>query len=166
MPIKGDLGIQNKSGAIEYHGRADRQVKVGGVRIELGEIEAVTLRCFPALLNVAVEKMNDRLVGVAAPRPGEPLPTVQEVKEALSSEVPAAYVPGEWHFRDALPLGSAGKVDHNLVTAWLKEQNKASMWGAIYDEVRLVHSVVERIPPKPPFFFFLFLLHLLYARLL
>ena len=125
------------------------------MRIELGEIEAVTLRCFPALLNVAVEKMNDRLVGVAAPRPGEPLPTVQEVKEALSSEVPAAYVPGEWHFRDALPLGSAGKVDHNLVTAWLKEQNKASMWGAIYDEVRLVHSLVERIPPKPPFFFFI-----------
>ena len=47
------------------------QVKVGGVRMELGEIEAVTLREVPELLNVAVEKIDDSLVGVAAPRPGK-----------------------------------------------------------------------------------------------
>ena len=83
---------------------------MGGVRIELGEIEAVVLKRFPGLLNVAVEKANERLVGVAAPRPGERLPSVHEVQTALAAELPAAYIPSEWHFRDALPLGSAGKV--------------------------------------------------------
>ena len=131
----GDLGTMDENGLIQYHGRADRQVKVGGVRIELGEIEAVTLKCFPSLLNVAVEKVDDKLVGVAAPRPGERLPSSFEVQAALAGEVPAAYVPSEWHFRDSLPLGSAGKVDHKLVLAWVKDQSKASMWGAIYDEL-------------------------------
>ena len=72
---------------------------------------------------VAVEKANERLVGVAAPRPGEKLPSAQEVQTALAAELPAAYVPSEWHFRDALPLGSAGKVDHNLVLAWVRDQS-------------------------------------------
>ena len=66
---------------------------------------------------------------------GERLPSSQEVQAALANEVPAAYVPAEWHFRDALPLGSAGKVDHKLVLSWIKDQSKASMWGAIYDEL-------------------------------
>ena len=56
------------------------------MRIELGEIEAVVLKRFPGLLNVAVEKANERLVGVAAPRPGEKLPSAQEVQTALAAE--------------------------------------------------------------------------------
>ena len=59
----------------------------------------------------------------------------QEIQAALAAELPAAYVPAEWHFRDSLPLGSAGKVDHKLVMSWLLDQSKASMWGAIYDEL-------------------------------
>ena len=132
----GDLGTRDAAtGELRYNGRADRQVKVGGVRIELGEIEAVTLKRFPSLLNVAVEKLEDRLVGVAAPRPGQEAPSTLEVQAALAGALPAAYVPAEWHFRDALPLGSAGKVDHKQVLAWVEDQAKASMWGAIYDEL-------------------------------
>ena len=131
----GDLGTRSAEGELRYNGRADRQVKVGGVRIELGEIEAVALKCFPQLLHVAVEKADERLVGVAAPRPGEVAPSTLEVQSALADALPAAYVPAEWHFRDALPLGSAGKVDHKLVLAWVEDQAKASMWGAIYDEL-------------------------------
>ena len=136
----GDLGILGTKydGALEYHGRTDRQVKVGGVRIELGEIEAVCLKVFAqSLLNIAVEKVEYRLVGVAAPRPGcTAPPSASELNEALAAALPKAYVPSEWHFRDALPLGSAGKVDHNQVVSWIKDQSKAAMWGSIYDEVR------------------------------
>ena len=59
----------------------------------------------------------------------------RDADDALAAELPAAYVPAEWHFRDSLPLGSAGKVDHKLVMSWLLDQSKASMWGAIYDEL-------------------------------
>jgi len=121
---------------------------VGGVRIELGEIEAVTLKLFPTqILNVAVEKVEERLVGVAAPRPGAKLPSALEVQSALADAVPAAYVPSEWHFRDALPLGSAGKVDHNQVLAWVKDQAKANMWGAIYDELYFANEF--QVPNRP-----------------
>ena len=110
------------------------------MRIELGEIEAVVLKRFPGLLNVAVEKANERLVGVAAPRPGEKLPSVQEVQTALAAELPAAYVPSEW-------LGSAGKVDHNLVIAWVRDQSKANMWGAIYDELYFANEMQVSVQP-------------------
>lgn len=40
----GDLARRHSEGALEILGRADQQVKVGGVRIELGEIEAQLVR--------------------------------------------------------------------------------------------------------------------------
>jgi len=131
----GDLGSVDASGLFEYNGRADRQVKIGGVRMELGEIEAVCLKVFPQLLNVAVEKVDDKLVGVAAPVPGQELPAPGEINVLLAERLPAAYIPSEWLFRDALPLGSAGKVDHKKVVAWIADQHKAVMWGSIYDEM-------------------------------
>ena len=131
----GDLGSVDADGCFQYYGRADRQVKIGGVRMELGEIEAVCLRIFPRLSNVAVEKVGDKLVGVAAPVPGQELPAAGEINALLASQLPGPYIPSEWLFRDALPLGTAGKVDHNKVAAWIAEQNKISTWGSIYDEM-------------------------------
>lgn len=133
----GDLAIRDAStGWLEYNGRADRQVKVGGVRMELGEIEAVCQRLFPEqLLHVAVEKVGDRLVGVCAPPAGVPPPEPSVIQTALSAELPSSYVPAEWLFRDSLPLGSAGKVDHRKVMAWIADQEKAAVWGNIYDQL-------------------------------
>jgi len=131
----GDLGSVDKDGCFQYNGRADRQVKIGGVRMELGEIEAVCLKLFPQLLNVAVEKVDDKLVGVAAPVPGQELPAPGEINVLLAERLPGPYIPSEWLFRDALPLGSAGKVDHKRVVAWIADQHKAKTWGSIYDEM-------------------------------
>ena len=61
-------------------------------------------------------------MGVVAPRPGQRLPSSYEIQTGLAGELPSSYVPSEWHFRDELPLGSAGKVDHNKVLAWLADQ--------------------------------------------
>jgi epothilone synthetase B len=44
----GDLGRVRPGGEIEFLGRRDRQVKIGGHRIELGEVEAA-LRCDPSV---------------------------------------------------------------------------------------------------------------------
>jgi acyl-CoA synthetase (AMP-forming)/AMP-acid ligase II len=140
----GDLGnyVEAKAGSgapgprLHYRGRVDRQVKVGGVRLELGEVEAVALKQLPQLLNVAVEvDPQGSLVGVYCCRPGEKPVEVSAVKAALAAHLPAAYLPGEWLLRDALPLGSAGKVDHKQVLKLIADHQTASMWGSIYDEV-------------------------------
>ncbi|EOD20938.1 hypothetical protein EMIHUDRAFT_207972 [Emiliania huxleyi CCMP1516] len=163
----GDLGSRDAGGRLQYFGRADRQVKVGGVRMELGEIEAASLRLVPQLLNVAVELVEGSLVGVAVARPGARVSGgeikaavalemkwvtrlftstdgTELIKAALALEMPSSYIPAEWHLRGAMPLGSgpcamplgsAGKVDHTAVSKWVTDQRTAATWGAIYDEM-------------------------------
>lgn len=41
----GDLGRLRIDGTLEYLGRADRQIKIGGVRVEAAEIEGCALQC-------------------------------------------------------------------------------------------------------------------------
>ena len=41
----GDLGRLNSNGTLEYLGRADQQIKIGGVRLETAEIEHAVLTC-------------------------------------------------------------------------------------------------------------------------
>ncbi len=55
----GDLGRRLPDGTIEFLGRADFQVKIGGMRIELGEIERVA-SCVPGIADtVAVVQETD-----------------------------------------------------------------------------------------------------------
>ena len=61
----GDLARLNSKGEIEYWGRKDQQVKVGGIRIELGEIESA-LGKHTGIKDCAVE-----LVGGRSPVRGE-----------------------------------------------------------------------------------------------
>ena len=59
----GDLGFYNRDGNIEYSGRKDNQIKLGGKRIEIGEIEAV-LSKFRSLQDVVIVaiKNEDQIV--------------------------------------------------------------------------------------------------------
>ncbi len=50
----GDLAKLNDNAILEYQGRTDRQIKIGGIRVEPGEVEAV-LASHPAVNEVAVE---------------------------------------------------------------------------------------------------------------
>jgi amino acid adenylation domain-containing protein len=50
----GDLARWDDDGQLEFLGRADQQVKVGGVRVELGEVEAALLN-LPAIREAVVE---------------------------------------------------------------------------------------------------------------
>lgn len=53
----GDLARWNAEGLVEFLGRADDQVKIGGVRIELGEIEA-SLRSLPGVRECVVDVVS------------------------------------------------------------------------------------------------------------
>jgi non-ribosomal peptide synthetase component F len=54
----GDLGFYNKDDNIEYSGRKDNQIKLGGRRIEIGEIEAV-LSKFISLQDIVIVAIKD-----------------------------------------------------------------------------------------------------------
>ncbi len=55
----GDFARLNSKGAIEYLGREDEQVKIGGIRVELGEIETA-LANYPGIENCVVELIKGK----------------------------------------------------------------------------------------------------------
>lgn len=107
----GDLARRRRDGTLEYHGRADHQVKLRGFRIELGEIEAELTAL--AGVTAAVATLWDgpagpTLVGYVVPDgPFDPT----DVIAALGERLPRHMVPGVLVPLDALPLTPAGKVD-------------------------------------------------------
>jgi amino acid adenylation domain-containing protein len=109
----GDLVRRTESGALEFHGRADSQVKVRGHRVELGEVEAA-LRAHPevveaaaALRTVAGEPV---LVAYLSLAPGAQLSDVA-VRAHLAPRLPASFLPSRIVRLAALPRHANGKLD-------------------------------------------------------
>ena len=77
----GDLGRYLPDGNIEFLGREDAQVKIGGHRIELGEIEAVLARHPGVRVGVAAavgpDRFHRRLVAYVVPQPAASAETVR-----------------------------------------------------------------------------------------
>jgi amino acid adenylation domain-containing protein len=116
----GDLAVRGTDGLIEFRGRADRQVKIGGIRVELDEIEYVLGR-HPAVGEVAV---------VA----GEPGPTayvttsapvgVDELRDWARRYLPAAVLPGRIVVLPALPHTATGKLDRTALPTGSAEPDR------------------------------------------
>ncbi|MER6175753.1 amino acid adenylation domain-containing protein [Streptosporangium sp. NPDC001681] len=109
----GDVVRRRTDGALEFLGRADRQVKIRGVRIELDEVEAVLSR-HPALAAAVVEARRGpdglpRLVGYLVAR-GD-APEQREIREFLLARLPEPYLPSVLLTVDRLPRTSSGKID-------------------------------------------------------
>jgi len=126
----GDAVRQLPSKELEYLGRIDRQVKLGGVRMELAEIEAV-LSTHPAIAGCAVTLVKSvedgalvtrestaavpssapaRLVAYLTPTgiPWSP----QEVRAHLAELLPQSMIPKTYVELDRLPLTPNGKIDY------------------------------------------------------
>ncbi|HEU4452505.1 MAG TPA: condensation domain-containing protein, partial [Longimicrobium sp.] len=106
--------------ALQFLGRLDDQVKVGGFRVEPGEVEAV-LAGHPDVVEAAVVARDDgtgrvRLVGYVVPRPGA---AVGEgaLRRWLRGRLPGYMVPSAIVTLDALPLSAHGKVDRRALPA-------------------------------------------------
>jgi amino acid adenylation domain-containing protein len=110
----GDLVRYRADGALDYLGRIDQQLKIGGVRIEPGEIEAALLQD-PALLHAHVTTRaradgTPALVGYVVMRPGKSV-DAGTLKAVARNVLPPVLVPNAFVFLDALPLTANGKID-------------------------------------------------------
>jgi amino acid adenylation domain-containing protein len=118
----GDLARWRTDGTLEYLGRLDSQVKVRGHRIELAEIESVLLghEAVREAAVVAREQGGDlRLVGYVVGRCGEskPLPAalIEQLRAALSEQLPKYMVPAAFVVLESLPLTATGKLDRKAL---------------------------------------------------
>ena len=114
----GDRVRRRADGVIDYLGRLDNQVKIRGFRIEPGEVEA-RLRNQPGVREAVViardtqgSKQLLAYVVATAQAAG-----VEQLREALRSELPDYMVPAHVMLLPALPLTPNGKLDRNALPA-------------------------------------------------
>jgi amino acid adenylation domain-containing protein len=114
----GDLGRYWPDGTLEFLGRRDFQVKVGGHRIELGEVEAA-LASHPQVaaavaVTVAAGGRARRLTAVVVPAAGEN-PGEDRLREFCGHQLPAYMVPERVVVTGEFPLTANGKIDRAAV---------------------------------------------------
>lgn len=116
----GDLVRLGPDDELEYIGRMDQQIKVGGHRIELGEIESV-LRADPALADAAVlpRRQADGTVQLHAYLVGRSNVTLDlpALKQRLGQQLPEYMCPATLCVLPVLPLTVNGKLDRDALLA-------------------------------------------------
>ena len=109
----GDLACRDRSGDIEYRGRADRQVKIRGFRIELSEVEQV-IGQHPSVLSVIVrvhgQGAESALAAYAVLRQAASC-RPEDLREYAARSLPDYMVPVDIILLDQLPLTGNGKID-------------------------------------------------------
>ncbi|ELP62018.1 non-ribosomal peptide synthetase [Streptomyces turgidiscabies] len=110
----GDRVRLDGNGELEFHGRADGQVKLRGFRVEPGEIETV-LATHPQVAQAVVLVREDRpgdrrLIAYAVCADG-PVPDPESLRAHLAEQLPDHLVPSSVVPLDRLPLTANGKVD-------------------------------------------------------
>jgi len=123
----GDLVRRLPTGALEFLGRVDRQVKHHGIRIELGEIEAALIS-HPAVTQAVVLLWQQDNTGFWSPAgplsPGSAgdqwllayvvardATTAEDLRGHLARRLPAYMLPARIHLLEQLPMTLTGKVD-------------------------------------------------------
>lgn len=116
----GDLGRVLPNGEIEFHGRADYQVKIRGNRVELGEIE-VCLSGIPYIAQNVVVLQEDitgikRLVAYLIAEGGKPH-DISPIREHLMRHLPDYMIPSAFVWLDKFPKTTSGKIDRLALPA-------------------------------------------------
>ncbi len=122
----GDIVRRTDSGALEFLGRRDHQVKVRGFRVELGEIEAI-LRQHECVQEVAVvvdppSTPMSQLIAYVVCDKGRSRADASALSIWLKSKLPDYMIPNVWVLLDRFPLTSSGKVDRTALPAPQKQR--------------------------------------------
>ncbi len=113
----GDLGRLLPDGCLLYAGRKGSRLKIRGHRVEVGEVEGLLLGIAgirEAVVDAVGRAESLRLVAWIV-REDRSLPSIDEIRDAMSSALPAYMVPGAFVFLDRLPRTASGKVDRKAL---------------------------------------------------
>jgi amino acid adenylation domain-containing protein/thioester reductase-like protein len=124
--LTGDLGYQRPDGLFMFVGRADDQVKVGGVRIELAEVELALSR-HPEVRHAKVIVHADTLTAFVVGAPGVTATALAEHAHAL---LPGSLVPRRIILLDRLPLTPNGKLDRRQLSRLARHAETSSGEGS------------------------------------
>lgn len=110
----GDLVHFTPDGDLVFHGRADDQMKIGGIRIDATEIEEA-LTSHPNIARSVVRliggKDQDRPTLAAWFQPIGEAPSQSALRQFLTPLVPKYAIPTAYVAIDEVPLTTSGKVD-------------------------------------------------------
>ncbi|GHG93845.1 non-ribosomal peptide synthetase [Streptomyces lanatus] len=107
----GDLVRVGPGGGIEYVGRVDSRIRVGGRLVEPAAVEAALER-LPEVREAAVAEGSDRSAMVACVAVADPEGTSADaLRAALARELPGCAVPADLIVLPALPRTSGGEID-------------------------------------------------------
>ncbi|WP_158634085.1 non-ribosomal peptide synthetase [Amycolatopsis sp. WAC 04169] len=150
----GDLVRWRADGALEFHGRADHQVKIRGNRVELGEVEHV-LRTVAgvtdAVVVVRTGEGEPHLVGYLTPSTVD----TDAVAAVLRGRLPDYAVPHRWVPLDAFPATATGKVDRAALPAPAAAQPDSEPESAVEELVAAIWAEAlgrERVGALDDFF--------------
>lgn len=133
MYYTGDLAFYNFDGEIQIIGRNDDQLSVRGFRIESEEILRI-MNGFESIHEICLDVDKDTLTTYFTASGNV---EIDEVKDALKSELPPYMIPSLFLQLDEIPLNANGKIDRSA----LKRTSQNNEDVEITDEV--LQSVVD-----------------------
>jgi len=133
----GDMARWSPDGRMECLGRADHQVKIGGMRIELGEIEGVLGRHSAIRQCAAIARegqAGDKQLVVYFEAQPDSAADLRELRAFMERELPAYMIPSAFVAMEKLPLTPNGKIDRN----------------SLPDPAESVATASNFVPPQDP----------------
>nr|WP_298104154.1 amino acid adenylation domain-containing protein [uncultured Shinella sp.] len=128
----GDRGCYRPDGAIEFLGRSDFQLNLGGYRADALEIEAAINTC-PGVCDAVVVAHGDKGAAakiVAFYRVDDGAPTEEELRAWCGKRLPPPLVPRAFQRIDSYPLNANGKVDRQALARVELADEPAASGGA------------------------------------
>lgn len=123
----GDVAVIDEYGAMQITDRAKDVIKSGGEWISSIEIENIAL-LHPSVANAAAigvphPKWDERPVLVVEPRPDADV-TSDDLRAFLNGRIAKWWMPDEYVFVDAIPLGATGKINKVALREMLRDRKQ------------------------------------------